>query len=133
MTRTVRALATTFLLTASLVACGGSDTAIIETVDAPTASDLIGETGTVLLDIRTSEEFAEARIDGAINIDFYADDFADQIGELDRETAYVVYCRSDNRSGQAMSLFRDLEFLEVHEIDGGIVSWIENGLPTVSG
>lgn len=133
MNRIVRALVTLALLTTALVACGGSDTAVVETVDAGTASNLITAPGTVLLDIRTPEEFADVRIDGAINIDFYAADFADRIGELDRDTGYVVYCRSDNRSGQAMDLFRDLGFAEVHEIDGGIVAWIEAGLPTVSG
>lgn len=115
-----------------LVACGG-DTAVIETVDAGTASNLAAAPDAVLLDIRTPEEFAEARIEGSINIDFYEADFADRIGELDRDTSYVVYCRSDNRSGQAMDLFRDLGFAEVHEIDGGIVAWIEAGLPTISG
>jgi phage shock protein E len=115
-----------------VVACGG-DTAVLETVDPATADTLISGSDTVLLDIRTPEEFAEARIEGAINIDFYADDFAAMIGELDRDASYVVYCRSDNRSGQAMDLFRDLDFAEVREIDGGIVAWMEAGLPTVTG
>jgi len=125
----------TLMVAASIafVACGGSDTAVIETVDPATANDLIGTEGVVLLDIRTPEEFTEARIDGSVNIDFYADDFADQIGALDKDTAYVVYCRSGNRSGQAMDLFRDLEFNEVHEIGDGIVNWVAEGFATVSG
>jgi rhodanese-related sulfurtransferase len=133
--RSITFKAATLALVASftLVACGGADTGVIETVDAGTASNLIADSGTVLLDIRTPEEFSEARIDGAINIDFYALDFADQIGALDRDTSYVVYCRSGNRSGEAMDLFRDLGFNEVHEIGDGILSWIDAGLPTISG
>jgi rhodanese-related sulfurtransferase len=127
-----RILAPLFLLPVALTACGG-DTAVIETVDAGVASNLIASPDTVLLDIRTPEEFSEERIEGSVNIDFYAADFADQIGSLDRDTAYVVYCRTGNRSGQAMELFRDLEFTEVHEIGGGIVAWLQAGLATVSG
>jgi rhodanese-related sulfurtransferase len=129
----LRILTLVIAVSLTLVACGGSDTAVVETVDPGTADDILAESGTVLLDIRTPEEFVEARIDGAVNIDFYAADFADQIGALDRDTEYVVYCRSGNRSGQAMDLFRDLGFTAVHEIDGGIVNWIQAGLATVSG
>lgn len=94
---------------------------------------MVSEAGTVVLDIRTPEEFADGRVEGALNIDFYAADFADRIAALDRNATYVVYCRSDSRSGQAMDLFRDLGFAAVHEIDGGILSWIQAGLPVVGG
>ena len=120
------------LITLALVACGGT-TQVIDRVDAATAQTLIGRSATVLLDIRTPEEFAETRIAGSVNINFYAPDFADQIGELDRNAAYVVYCRSGNRSAQAMDVFRQLDFAEVHEIDGGIVAWVGAGLPVIGG
>jgi rhodanese-related sulfurtransferase len=32
-----------------------------------------------------------------------------------------------------MDLFRDLGFAAVNEIDGGILSWIQAGLPVVGG
>jgi rhodanese-related sulfurtransferase len=105
----------------------------IETVDAVEAHAVVSEAGTVVLDIRTPDEFADGRVEGAINIDFYAADFADRIAALDRDATYVVYCRSDSRSGQAMDLFRDLGFAAVHEIDGGILGWIQAGLPVVGG
>lgn len=127
-----RLIALLALLALLAVACGG-DTRVVETVDPATAAEYIEDANAVLLDIRTPEEFTEARIDGAVNIDFYADDFEAKIADLDRATPYVVYCRSDNRSGQAMELFRELEFDEVREIDGGIVAWMRAGLDTVSG
>lgn len=129
---THKILALSIAATLVLGACGGSDTAVIETVDPVTASGLVSADA-VLLDIRTPEEFAEARIEGAVNIDFYSVTFEDQIAALDRDASYVVYCRTDNRSGQAMDVFRRLDFAEVHEIDGGIVAWVEAGLPTTSG
>jgi len=121
------------LLLMVVVAACSSSTEAIAMVHAPTARDLIAEPGTVLLDIRTPQEFAEVRIEGAINLDFYAPDFAAQIAALDQSVAYVVYCRSGNRSEQAMEMFRDLRFTEVHELEGGILTWLDAGLPTVSG
>jgi len=114
-------------------ACGGGTTAVIETVDAVTAGNLADEPGTVVLDVRTPQEFAEGHLIDAVNVDFSAADFADRIAALDRTTAYVVYCRSGNRSTQAMDLFRQLEFTDVHEIDGGILAWAAAGLPITGG
>lgn len=132
--RITRLITLTLAGSLSVAACGSdSSTAVLETVDAGTAAEFISESGTVLLDVRTPEEFVEARIDGAVNIDFYAPDFAQQIAGLDRDTTYVVYCRSGNRSGQAMELFRDLEFTDVREIGGGILAWVGAGLATISG
>ena len=77
------------------------------------------------------EEFARGHIAGAVMIDFHADSFADEIAALDPDATYLLYCRSGNRSGQAMNLFADLGFEQVSEIDGGIVNWYETGLPVV--
>lgn len=83
----------------------------------------------IVLDVRTPEEFDEGHLDGAIMIDFYDDDFADQLAGLDRDATYVLYCRSGNRSGQTTSIMRDLGFTDVADVDGGIIAWQDAGLP----
>lgn len=85
----------------------------------------------VILDVRTAEEFAEGHVEGATMLDFYRDDFAEELAQLDRDVPYVVYCRSGNRSGQTLELMRELGFTSVEEVDGGIVSWVDAGLPVV--
>ena len=115
-----------------VTACSsGSDTATIETVSPEQAAEVIADdpAGLVILDIRTPEEFDEVRLDGAINIDYYDSDFADQLDSLDKDDPYVMYCRSGNRSADAVKTMKDLGFTEVYEIDGGIVNWIESGHP----
>ncbi len=108
---------------------GGSSVRVV----APDAAlQLLGDgNDRVLIDVRTPEEFDEAHLDGALLIDFYRDDFEAAIGELDRDQAYVIYCRSGNRSGQARALMADLGFSDVADIDGGILAWQADGLPTV--
>ncbi|MEM8745438.1 MAG: rhodanese-like domain-containing protein [Actinomycetota bacterium] len=85
----------------------------------------------VVLDVRTAEEFADGHIEGAVMLDFYRDDFAEQIAALDRDVPYVIYCRSGNRSGQTRQLMADLGFEAVDDVDGGVISWAEAGLPFV--
>lgn len=117
-------------------ACGA--TGVVEatglrTVTANDAQAVIAAGGDdlMVLDIRTPEEFAEGHIDGAVNIDFYAPDFGDRLAELDPDDRYVLYCRSDNRSGQTMPALEELGFGDVAEIDGGVVAWAEAGLTLV--
>ncbi len=102
-------------------------------VGAERAAELIranrGNTGFVLLDIRTPAEFAAGHIDGAVNIDYRASDFAQQIATLDRSKTYLVYCRTGNRSGKALPLFDRLGFNSVIHLTDGIVAWQRTGLP----
>ncbi len=93
------------------------------------AQALIGEEDVEVLDVRTPEEYTEGHVAGATLIDFYEPDFADQIDLLDRGRTYVVYCRSGNRSGQAVALMAERGFTAVNDVDGGIVAWEAAGLP----
>jgi rhodanese-related sulfurtransferase len=123
------------LVIGATVAISGcsSMSAELETVPPQEAAEVIAETpGVVVLDIRTPEELDSGFIGEAINIDFYEPDFAARLDLLPKDEPYVVYCRSGNRSGQAMSLFDELGFTQVTEIDGGIVEWIAQGFPVVS-
>ena len=105
----------------------------LTTVTPNDAADVIAsDSNVIVVDIRTPEEYAAGIIEGAVNIDFYETDFASQLDALDKDTHYVVYCRSGNRSGQAMGTFADLGFTEVTEVDGGIVDWYAAGLPVVA-
>ncbi|HSM01023.1 MAG TPA: rhodanese-like domain-containing protein [Acidimicrobiia bacterium] len=114
-----------------VAACSSSATGVIELVGAVEANELL-EGDVVVLDIRTPEEYAEGHIQGSLNIDFYGADFPDRIGALDADHAYLVYCRSGSRSAQAMSVFEDLGFSEVFELEGGILTWVGEGLPLVT-
>ena len=78
--------------------------------------------GYVILDVRTSEEFAEKHIPNAINIPNETIGTAD-IPELpDKDQLILVYCRSGNRSKQASQKLADMGYTNVVEF-GGINSW----------
>lgn len=84
----------------------------------------------VVLDIRTREEVAQARLaDTVVNIDFYEPSFAQDIQALDRNQTYVLYCRSGQRTSHAAQLMADLEFADVRELAGGLIGWVDAGKP----
>lgn len=85
----------------------------------------------VILDVRTPDEFAAGHIEGAVMLDFYREDFAEQVAALDRDVPYVIYCRSGSRSGQTRELMSELGFAAVDDVDGGVISWADAGLPFV--
>ena len=128
MENTTRNLVAGVVLGAVLLMGCSSDGVRLETVSPSDAAVAIAEgTGEVVLDIRTPEEYVEGIIAGAINIDFYEPTFSDNLDALDKDVHYIVYCRSGNRTGQAMSVFKDLGFTNVIEIDGGIAEWVSTG------
>lgn len=84
-----------------------------------------------ILDVRTPAEFAEGHIAGAVNIDIYDDNFmADALKTLDPSRPVAVYCRSGKRSADAASRLAAKGY-RVTNLEGGILAWIEQKLPTV--
>lgn len=79
--------------------------------------------GRTIIDVRTGAEYAEEHLPGATVIDFYAPDFRARLEALPRDDAYALYCRSGNRSGQTLAIMRELGFVNVIDLQGGIVAW----------
>ena len=95
-------------------------------------SSKITKPGVVTLDVRTPAEFAEGYIEGARLIDFQSGNFENEIAALDKNATYAVYCRSGNRSGQAVKVMQDAGFTNVFNMNGGVIDWTNAGLPLVS-
>jgi phage shock protein E len=72
--------------------------------------------GAVLVDVRTPSEFAAGHLDGAVNIDVQSPDFSQRIAALDPTATYLVYCRSGNRSAQAVSSMRAAGFTDLSDL-----------------
>ena len=107
-----------------LAGCAGSKTDVSYrqiTMDEAVAM-MEKETGYIILDVRTVQEFQEKHIPGAINIP--NEEIGDsQIPQLpDKDQLILVYCRSGNRSKQASEKLAALGYTNVVEF-GGINSW----------
>jgi rhodanese-related sulfurtransferase len=87
----------------------------------------------VILDVRTPQEYVLGHLDGSINLDFKSPSFRDEIARLDRDKAYLLYCRTGNRSGRAIVLMSSLGFKELYNLTNGIEQWQREGYEVISG
>ncbi|NBW70516.1 MAG: rhodanese-like domain-containing protein [Bacteroidetes bacterium] len=96
----------------------------VENITIEQAVKLMEDESVVILDVRTQQEVDQGFIEGAKHIDFYAENFKEQIAALDTSATYLVYCRSGNRSGQASTIMtEDLNFKHVKNLLGGYQAW----------
>lgn len=84
----------------------------------------------VILDVRTSEEFAQGHIPGAVNLDFFAPDFAEKVKGYE-DKAVLIHCASGGRSGQTINMIKDGKFAAIYHLKSGFTGWQAAGKKVV--
>lgn len=105
------------------VGCSDGDSANYEQISGAEAKALMdSESGYIIIDARTQEEYDQGHIPGAILIPEY--EIADRAEkELhDKNQLILVYCRSGRRSKIAAEELVKLGYTNVKEF-GGIIEW----------
>ena len=101
-----------------------TDTAIPMEVNTAQLADMIAKgQDMVLLDVRTADEIAAGKIAGALEIDYFGDDFAAHIDKLDKDKHYLVYCKSGGRSAKSIVLMKEKGFNKCTNLEGGYTAW----------
>lgn len=84
---------------------------------------LAQDPGAVVIDVRSPDEYAEAHVDGALNIPLHV--LADRAAELSTDALLVTACgKGGGRSEQAAALLRELGFSSVRSLCGGTAAWL---------
>ncbi len=112
------------LLSLILVCCTANS-------DSKKAADLeisefesLRKSGNVLvLDVRTSDEFNSGHIPGAVNIDYYSDDFEQKVQQLKAHDSVLVYCASGRRSAASAEVLKKAGFSYIGNLKGGYNKW----------
>ncbi len=108
MTRASRRVFSSVLIVAAAAmlvgACSGGESNDSE--DAGSEDVAIVQSDAIIIDVRTPEEFAAGHLEGAVLIDIKDVSFDSKIAALDPDASYIVYCRSGNRSAQAVERMR---------------------------
>jgi phage shock protein E len=95
--------------------------------DAPTisAAELASRrdagTAPVVIDVRTSEEFALEHLPGAVNIPY--DQIADRISEVEAPHGVALYCMMGPRARKGEAALLASGYTAVLHLDGGLAAW----------
>lgn len=89
------------------------------------AKEKIINEGAVVVDVRTTDEYNEKHIGGAVllTLDTINEDTVSSVIDS-KDTPIIVYCRSGNRSSQALTKLESLGYTEVYDL-GSIDNWEE--------
>ena len=85
----------------------------------------------IILDVRTPEEFAQGHLEGAVNINFFDENFIDQVSALNKSKALLIHCAAGGRSAKAMNSLKGKGFTKLYNMLGGYNAWISAGYPVV--
>lgn len=111
----------------------------IENLTPQQVKEELGNEGTILIDIRESEEFKQnGKISGSVHaprgmIEFYADpSLPYHKPEFDKEKRIILQCASGGRSALATKTLKQMGYTNVAHLDGGLKAWKEAGFPIVT-
>ncbi|QAU33264.1 rhodanese-like domain-containing protein [Janthinobacterium sp. 17J80-10] len=95
------------------------------------ATQMINQGKTVVLDVRSSEDFAAGHIRNAINIPLK--DLPQRLGELEKSRSknIIMVCQAGVNSARASAQLDKAGFKETYSLTGGLTAWQGQGLPVV--
>ena len=81
----------------------------------------------VVIDIRTANEIKTGRIPKSEWIDVSDRAFIAKAAALPKDKIYCLYCASGGRTSMVVPFMEANGFSRVHDLEGGIMSWIAEG------
>lgn len=84
-----------------------------------------------LLDVRTEQEYAGHRLPHATLVP--VQELELRLGELDKDTPWLVHCAHGHRSVYACELLARAGFTRLANLRGGLAHWSSCGLPLETG
>ncbi len=94
------------------------------------AARLRDEAGWQIVDVRTPDERPDGVIEGDVLIPL--DELSARAGEIDPARPALIYCAAGARSAMAVAALRTAGY-DAHNLAGGMVAWLQAGLPTATG
>ncbi|MDN4502745.1 rhodanese-like domain-containing protein [Alteromonadaceae bacterium BrNp21-10] len=84
---------------------------------------------TLILDVRSPDEFAEGHVPGAINIPHNEITQQLELIKSFKQESIVLYCRSGRRAGIAASTLIEHGVTQLQHMDGDMLQWQAQQLP----
>ena len=96
-------------------------------------AEAVAREADLLIDVRESDEFASGHLPGAVHMSRGMLEFKMSANpELAaRDLKIVLYCKTSGRAALAALQLKEMGYLNVRSIAGGIDAWIAAGKPVV--
>mgnify|MGYP000235840725 CR=1 FL=1 len=126
--KTIIILSLSLLLTLSFNSTA-NERPIVSQAQLVSMQQATSNSGFLLLDVRSSEEYAQGHIKGAVNISHK--DIADKLATIAdyKDKEVIVYCRSGRRAGLAEEILAANGFNKVKHLSGDMNAWYQADLP----
>ena len=92
-----------------------------QTLNQTEVKELLAQENTVLLDVRTEDEYWEESVKGSLNIPLH--ELEERVVELDKNKTYITFCRSGIRSKTAALILLEEGFTKIFNSQEGILTW----------
>lgn len=102
---------------------------VIELASAEAFKEKINGKEVQLIDIRTPKEYNDGHLINALNINFYDDNFIEQMNKLNKDKAVYMYCRTGRRTGLAAKKLKKEGFKKIVDLKDGITAWKDKEYP----
>ena len=114
----------------ALTACDAGPAGDAAGIPEITREELVRSSpGTVILDVRTPEEYSAGHIQDAFNVPH--DRIESQLGELRKFEGLpvVLYCKSGRRAAMAAEVLGKAGFTDLRHLTGDMDGWVAAGYP----
>lgn len=104
--------------------CGLNENLVVQDITVAEVKEIVDNKkkypDTVIIDVRTREEFLLKHIEGSLHIPL------DEIESIDvpKDKKIILYCQSGNRSGKAGLILLEMGYKDVYNMIGGTNYWI---------
>ncbi len=109
----------------------------MKSITAKEAYTLTQNDNAIIIDVREEDEFKDTRIDGVLFCPL--SNFVEAIQNIDfapyQNKKIIFQCLKGGRSAQALNYVQEniLKDHDLYNLEGGILSWLENDLPVIHG
>ena len=115
------------LLIFSFYSCNENKSNLISAIDFNKMIKL--DKSAIIIDVRTPEEFNKGHLKNSLNVNWFDENFDENVEIFSKDLPVFVYCLSGGRSAKANEKIQSLGFKNVYELDGGILEWRKNKFP----
>lgn len=97
---------------------------IISAINAKKLIESNSKDELIILDVRTFDEYCKGHIAGAANTPVETLENSPIFRTIDKDHMILIYSQNGQRGSRAGQFFINNGFIKVYNLDGGIVSWL---------